>query len=71
MKPRMTDCPRTTFVEAGVELRLSGSLRREHATNYARSAESSGGFGHRFPSSRHSAALIDTSIRSQKYIQNP
>ena len=71
MKPRLTDCPPATFVEAGAELRLSPPFRSKQAIAQPCPPKLLFDLRHRSPSSWHSESLIDTGIRSQKYIQTP
>ena len=71
MKPRMTDCPPAAFVEAGAELRLLSPFQKKAAVADPRPTQLPAGIGHRSPSTRPSAPLIDTGTRSQKNIQNP
>lgn len=71
MKPRITDCLRTTFVEAGAELCPATIFPSEKTIAQPHRPERTADLPHHPPSSWHSESLIDTGIRSQKYIQNP
>jgi hypothetical protein len=71
MKPQITDCPRTAFVEAGAELRPSPPFRSKQAIARLRRPKLRPNLRRRSPSSWHSESPIDTGNRSQKYIQTP
>jgi hypothetical protein len=71
MKPRRTDSPHRTFVEAGADLRLLSPFRGIAAIAHPNQTRLPTDIGHPSSSSRPSASLIDTSARSQKTIQYP
>ncbi len=71
MKPRTTDCPRTTSAEAHAELRLCPRFRGKQAFVQTRLPNFRADPNRRSPSSRYPKPLVNSKIQSQEYIQNP
>jgi hypothetical protein len=71
MKPRISDCPPMTFVEAGAELRLSPTFRSQQAITQPGRATLPSALNRRPLSPRYSKSPVGARTQSQKYIQNP